>query len=232
MPRLPWTAITGPKSITIFTAKGGCIYGQKKRTPGICFQAGGKASSNRKNVLHDETGFAPVNKTWSINLTGTATLDIEVNYFGSGIRAHEDVDIEKLTLNINVNKTDDITDEYGGGKFSEAIRANDTLTIENGVTVNVNSVSGTGPIYSENGDLVINDATVNVTSLAGIELSDGSKLGANPIISYGDVIISGNSNVTAKGYFGICGNNIQISGNAVVDSTSTVDSAFWVPTGK
>ena len=183
-------------------------------------------------ILHDETGFAPVNKTWSINLTGTATLDIEVNYFGSGIRAHEDVDIEKLTLNINVNKTDDITDEYGGGKFSEAIRANDTLTIENGATVNVNSVSGTGPIYSENGDLVINDATVNVTSLAGIELSDGSKLGANPIISYGDVIISGNSNVTAKGYFGICGNNIQISGNAVVDSTSTVDSAFWVPTGK
>ena len=57
-------------------------------------------------------------------------------------------------------------------------------------------------------------------------------MGANPIISYGDVIISGNSNVTAKGYFGICGNNIQISGNAVVDSTSTVDSAFWVPTGK
>ena len=96
----------------------------------------------------------------------------------------------------------------------------------------MNSVSGTGPIYSENGDLVINDATVNVTSLAGIELLDGSKLGANPIISYGDVIISGNSNVTAKGYLGICGNNIQISGNAVVDSTSTVDSAFWVPTGK
>ena len=137
-----------------------------------------------------------------------------------------------MTLNVNINKTDDITDEYGGGKFSEAIRANDTLTIENGATVNVNSVSGTGPIYSENGDLVINDATVNVTSLAGIELSDGSKLGANPIISYGDVIISGNSNVMAKGYFGICGNNIQISGNAVVDSTSTVDSAFWVPTGK
>ena len=79
-----------------------------------------------------------------------------------------------MTSNVNVNKTDDITDEYGGGKFSEAIRANDTLTIENG-------------------------ATVNVTSLAGIELSDGSKLGANPIISYGDVIISGNSNVTAKG---------------------------------
>ena len=182
-------------------------------------------------ILHDETGFAPVNKTWSINLTGTATLGIEVNYFGSGIRAHEDVNIEKLTLKVDVKK-DDITDEYGNGKFSEAIRANDTLTIENGATVNVNSVSGTGPIYSENGDLVINDATVNVTSLAGIELSDGSKLGANPIISYGDVIISGNSNVTAKGYFGICGNNIQISGNAVVDSTSTVDSAFWVPTGK
>ena len=184
------------------------------------------------SILHDETGFAPVNKTWSINLTGTATLDIEVNYFGSGIRAHEDVNIEKLTLKVDVKK-DDITDEYGGGKFSEAIRANDTLTIENGATVNVNSVSGTGPIYSENGDLVINDATVNVTSLAGIELSDGSKLGANPIMSAsGDVIISGNSNVTAKGYFGICGNNIQISGNAVVDSTSTVDSAFWVPTGK
>ena len=207
------------------------VIGDSKITVG---DPGENADSIRGvcGILHDETGFAPVNKTWSINLTGTATLDIEVNYFGSGIRAHEDVDIEKLTLNINVNKTDDITDEYGGGKFSEAIRANDTLTIENGATVNVNSVSGTGPIYSENGDLVINDATVNVTSLAGIELSDGSKLGANPIISYGDVIISGNSNVTAKGYFGICGNNIQISGNAVVDSTSTVDSAFWVPTGK
>ena len=207
------------------------VIGDSKITVG---DPGENADSIRGvcGILHDETGFAPVNKTWSINLTGTATLDIEVNYFGSGIRAHEDVDIEKLTLNINVNKTDDITDEYGGGKFSEAIRANDTLTIENGATVNVNSVSSTGPIYSENGDLVINDATVNVTSLAGIELSDGSKLGANPIISYGDVIISGNSNVTAKGYFGICGNNIQISGNAVVDSTSTVDSAFWVPTGK
>ena len=207
------------------------VIGDSKITVG---DPGENADSIRGvcGILHDETGFAPVNKTWSINLTGTATLDIEVNYFGSGIRAHEDVDIEKLTLNVNVNKTDDITDEYGGGKFSEAIRANDTLTIENGATVNVNSVSGTGPIYSENGDLVINDATVNVTSLAGIELSDGSKLGANPIISYGDVIISGNSNVTAKGYFGICGNNIQISGNAVVDSTSTVDSAFWVPTGK
>ena len=207
------------------------VIGDSKITVG---DPGENADSIRGvcGILHDETGFAPVNKTWSINLTGTATLDIEVNYFGSGIRAHEDVDIEKLTLNINVNKTDDITDEYGGGKFSEAIRANDTLTIENGATVNVNSVSGTGPIYSENGDLVINDATVNVTSLAGIELLDGSKLGANPIISYGDVIISGNSNVTAKGYLGICGNNIQISGNAVVDSTSTVDSAFWVPTGK
>ena len=207
------------------------VIGDSKITVG---DPGENADSIRGvcGILHDETGFAPVNKTWSINLTGTATLDIEVNYFGSGIRAHEDVDIEKLRLNINVNKTDDITDEYGGGKFSEAIRANDTLTIENGATVNVNSVSSTGPIYSENGDLVINDATVNVTSLAGIELSDGSKLGANPIISYGDVIISGNSNVTAKGYFGICGNNIQISGNAVVDSTSTVDSAFWVPTGK
>ena len=155
-----------------------------------------------------------------------------MNYFGSGIRAHEDVNIEKLTLKVDVKK-DDITDEYGNGKFSEAIRANDTLTIENGATVNVNSVSGTGPIYSENGDLVINDATVNVTSLAGIELSDGSKLGANPIMSAnGDVIISGNSNVTAKGYFGICGNNIQISGSAVVDSTSTDDCGFWVPTGK
>ena len=65
-PRLPWTAITGPKSITIFTAKGGCFYGQKKRTPGICFQAGGKASSNRKNVLHDETGLCrlPFSFTW------------------------------------------------------------------------------------------------------------------------------------------------------------------------
>ena len=155
-----------------------------------------------------------------------------MNYFGSGIRAHEDVNIEKLTLKVDVKK-DDITDEYGNGKFSEAIRANDTLTIENGATVNVNSVSGTGPIYSENGDLVINDATVNVTSLAGIELSDGSKLGVNPIMSAsGDVIISGNSNVTAKGYFGICGNNIQISGSAVVDSTSTDDCGFWVPTGK
>ncbi len=206
------------------------VIGDSKITVG---DPGENADSIRGvcGILHDETGFAPVNKTWSINLTGTATLDIEVNYFGSGIRAHEDVNIEKLTLKVDVKK-DDITDEYGNGKFSEAIRANDTLTIENGATVNVNSVSGTGPIYSENGDLVINDATVNVTSLAGIELSDGSKLGANPIISYGDVIISGNSNVTAKGYFGICGNNIQISGNAVVDSTSTVDSAFWVPTGK
>ena len=206
------------------------VIGDSKITVG---DPGENADSIRGvcGILHDETGFAPVNKTWSINLTGTATLDIEVNYFGSGIRTHEDVNIEKLTLKVDVKK-DDITDEYGNGKFSEAIRANDTLTIENGATVNVNSVSGTGPIYSENGDLVINDATVNVTSLAGIELSDGSKLGANPIISYGDVIISGNSNVTAKGYFGICGNNIQISGSAVVDSTSTVDSAFWVPTGK
>ena len=206
------------------------VIGDSKITVG---DPGENADSIRGvcGILHDETGFVPVNKTWSINLTGTATLDIEVNYFGSGIRAHEDVNIEKLTLKVDVKK-DDITDEYGNGKFSEAIRANDTLTIENGATVNVNSVSGTGPIYSENGDLVINDATVNVTSLAGIELSDGSKLGANPIISYGDVIISGNSNVTAKGYFGICGNNIQISGSAVVDSTSTDDCGFWVPTGK
>ena len=207
------------------------VIGDSKITVG---DPGENADSIRGvcGILHDETGFAPVNKTWSINLTGTATLDIEVNYFGSGIRTHEDVNIEKLTLKVDVKK-DDITDEYGNGKFSEAIRANDTLTIENGATVNVNSVSGTGPIYSENGDLVINDATVNVTSLAGIELSDGSKLGANPIMSAnGDVIISGNSNVTAKGYFGICGNNIQISGSAVVDSTSTDDCGFWVPTGK
>lgn len=122
------------------------VIGDSKITVG---DPGENADSIRGvcGILHDETGFAPVNKTWSINLTGTATLDIEVNYFGSGIRAHEDVNIEKLTLKVDVKK-DDITDEYGNGKFSEAIRANDTLTIENGATVNVNSVSGTGPIYS------------------------------------------------------------------------------------
>ena len=183
-------------------------------------------------ILHDENSSAHVGKAWSINLTGTATLDIEVNYFGSGIRAREDVNIEKLTLNIDVKK-DDITDEYGNGKFSEAIRANNTLTIENGATVNVNSVSVTAPVYSENGDLVINDATVNVTALTGVVIWDGSKMGANPIMSaYGDVIITGNSNVTSEGFFGICGNNIVISGNAVVESTSTDDCGFWVPTDK
>ena len=200
-------------------------------------------------ILHDETGFAPVNKTWSINLTGTATLDIEVNYFGAGIRAYEDVDIEKLTLNVNVNKTDDITDEYGGGKFSEAIRANDTLTIENGATVNVNSVSITCPVYSENGDLVIKDAAVNVTALAGMELADGSIMGANSMYSsYGSVIITGNANVTANSYLGISagayiyddsindyiprGGDIVIFGNAVMNSTSTADSGFWTVLGK
>lgn len=157
-------------------------------------------------ILHDETGFAPVNKTWSINLTGTATLDIEVNYFGSGIRAHEDVDIEKLTLNINVNKTDDITDEYGGGNaylydtlqdaVNDAAKRTDTESVTihllkqpESTEVKLPSETPDNITLSKLGTEDINFSEVNITDAAGSKVTVG-----NDGIYEHAIIITGYSN--------------------------------------
>jgi len=151
----------------------------------------------------------------SVILTGNATLDITVNQTGSAVRARNDITVQQLTLNMFLTDSSAI---------SSAIDATESVTIKDNAKITIDSKAEAAAIFSNYEKIEIRDAVVNITALSEY---------ANSIYSdKGDIIISGNANVTANSYYGISGNDIQISGNAVVDSTSTVDSAFWVPTGK
>ena len=151
----------------------------------------------------------------SVILTGNATLDITVNQTGSAVRARNDITVQQLTLNMYLTDSSAI---------SSAIDATESVTIKDNAKITIDSKAEVAAIFSNYEKIEIRDAVVNITALSEY---------ANSIYSdKGDIIISGNANVTANSYYGISGNDIQISGNAVVDSTSTVDSAFWVPTGK
>ena len=151
----------------------------------------------------------------SVILTGNAALDITVNQTGSAVRARNDITVQQLTLNMYLTDSSAI---------SSAIDATESVTIKDNAKITIDSKAEAAAIFSNYEKIEIRDAVVNITALSEY---------ANSIYSdKGDIIISGNANVTANSYYGISGNDIQISGNAVVDSTSTVDSAFWVPTGK
>ena len=151
----------------------------------------------------------------SVILTGNAALDITVNQTGSAVRARNDITVQQLTLNMYLTDSSAI---------SSAIDATESVTIKDNAKITIDSKAEAAAIFSNYEKIEIRDAVVNITALSEY---------ANSIYSdKGDIIISGNANVTANSYYGISGNNIQISGNAVVDSTSTVDSAFWVLTGK
>ena len=151
----------------------------------------------------------------SVVLTGDAALDITINQKGTAVRARNDITVQQLTLNMYLTDSSAI---------NSAIDATESVTIKDNAKITIDSKAEAAAIFSNYENIEIRDAVVNITALSEY---------ANSIYSYkGDIIISGNANVTANSYYGISGNNIQISGNAVVDSTSTVDSAFWVPTGK
>ena len=151
----------------------------------------------------------------SVVLTGDAALDITINQKGTAVRARNDITVQQLTLNMYLTDSSAI---------NSAIDATESVTIKDNAKITIDSKAEAAAIFSNYENIEIRDAVVNITALSEY---------ANSIYSYkGDIIISGNANVTANSYYGISGNNIQISGNAVVDSTSTVDRAFWVPTGK
>lgn len=129
-----------------------------------------------------------------------------INYFGSGIRAHEDVDIEKLTLNINVNKTDDITDEYGGGNaylydtlqdaVNDAAKRTDTESVTihllkqpESTEVKLPSETPDNITLSKLGTEDINFSEVNITDAVGSKVTVG-----NDGIYEHAIIITGYSN--------------------------------------
>ena len=151
----------------------------------------------------------------SVVLTGDAALDITINQKGTAVRARNDITVQQLTLNMYLTDSSAI---------NSAIDATESVTIKDNAKITIDSKAEATAIFSNYENIEIRDAVVNITALSEY---------ANSIYSYkGDIIISGNANVTANSYYGISGNNIQISGSAVVDSTSTDDCGFWVPTGK
>ncbi len=157
-------------------------------------------------------------------LTGDAALDITVNQKGTAVRARTDISVQQLTLNLNITST-------SGGS---AIDATDSVTIKDNANVTIDSKAEAAAIYSKYENIEIRDAVVNITAL--------SEWANSIYTSFGNVIITGNANVTANSYNGIsagdymydasinesvpCGEDIIISGNAMVNSNSTDGNAF------
>lgn len=166
----------------------------------------------------------------SVILTGDAALDITVNQKGTAVRARTDISVQQLTLNLNITST-------SGGS---AIDATDSVTIKDNANVTIDSKAEAAAIYSKYENIEIRDAVVNITAL--------SEWANSIYTSFGNVIITGNANVTANSYNGIsagdymydasinesvpCGEDIIISGNAMVNSNSTDGNAFWTLVGK
>ena len=168
------------------------------------------ASEENVNGIYLGTVSTPENPnpSFSLVLTGSAKLDIDVNRAGNAISATTDITVEKLTLEAN------IMDENNGGNVFFA--GGKTIIQEN---ANLDLYAANNPaIYGGTG-VEISGGTVTVEA-------DQS----NPIYSSGgDVTITGSANVTATGYYGIVGTNVTISGSAVVDTTSTADCGIYTP---
>ena len=186
----------------------GVIYAQGSGTLTVNVIGDSQITASEENVngIYLGTVSTPENPnpSFSLVLTGSAKLDIDVNGAGNAISATTDITVEKLTLEANI--MDGNTAEmcfFAGGKTIIQENANLDLYAAN------NSA-----IYGETG-VEISGGTVTVEAEA-----DQS----NPIYSSGgDVTITGSANVTATGYYGIVGTNVTISGSAVVDTTSTAD---------
>lgn len=168
------------------------------------------ASEENVNGIYLGTVSTPENPnpSFSLVLTGSAKLDIDVNGAGNAISATTDITVEKLTLEAN------IMDENNGGNVFFA--GGKTIIQEN---ANLDLYAANNPaIYGGTG-VEISGGTVTVEAPK-----------SNPIYSSGgDVTITGSANVTATGYYGIVGTNVTISGSAVVDTTSTADCGIYTP---
>lgn len=168
------------------------------------------ASEENVNGIYLGTVSTPENPnpSFSLVLTGSAKLDIDVNGVGNAISATTNITVEKLTLEA------DVTNESNGGNV---FFAGEKTTIQENANLD---------LYAANNPAIYGGTGVEI--IGGTVTVEAPK--SNPIYSDGGAVtITGTANVTATGYYGIVGTNVTISGNAVVDSTSTADCGIYTP---
>lgn len=190
----------------------GVIYAQGSGTLTVNVTGDSQITANGENVNGIYLGTVSTqenpNPSFSLVLTGSAKLDIDVNGVGNAISATTDITVEKLTLEANI-----MDGNNGGNVFF----AGGKTIIQENANLDLYAANNSA-IYGETG-VEISGGTVTVEA-------DQS----NPIYSSGgDVTITGSANVTATGYYGIVGTNVTISGSAVVDTTSTADCGIYTP---
>ncbi len=190
----------------------GVIYAQGSGTLTVNVTGDSQITANGENVNGIYLGTVSTqenpNPSFSLVLTGSAKLDIDVNGAGNAISATTDITVEKLTLEANI-----MDGNNGGNVFF----AGGKTIIQENANLDLYAANNSA-IYGETG-VEISGGTVTVEA-------DQS----NPIYSSGgDVTITGSANVTATGYYGIVGTNVTISGSAVVDTTSTADCGIYTP---